>query len=196
MFWKEKQRLSWASRYISWWFNRWEGVSTNCFMCQAIRYRTTRQIHSNLYSCSAKLLWVFKLTVMFSNWNINLFKPLIWSPQWRITKYFIVSDLLKFYNQLPWFHTWYSWCWSWGWLFLPPIGPKTAPRGWQGALQVGQPFFKFSPSLGFTSVFKATDTSLKVKVLVTQSRPILWDPRDCSLSVSSVLGVLQARILE
>lgn len=64
-----------------------------------------RQIHSNLYSCSAKLLWVFKLTVMFSNWNINLFKPLIWSPQWRITKYFIVSDLLKFYNQLPLFCT-------------------------------------------------------------------------------------------
>lgn len=38
---------------------------------------------------------------MFSNWNINLLKPLIWPPQWRITKYFMVSDLLKFYSQLP-----------------------------------------------------------------------------------------------
>jgi hypothetical protein len=67
-----------------------------------------RQIHSKLYSCSAKLLWVFKLTVMFSNWNINLFKPLIWPPQWRITKYFMVSDLLKFYNQLPLCHSLYG----------------------------------------------------------------------------------------
>lgn len=83
-------------------------MSSDCFLSQSIRYCAAQQIHSNLYSCSAKLLWVFKLTVMFSNWNINLFKPLIWSPQWRITKYFIVSDLLKFYNQLLWFHTLYS----------------------------------------------------------------------------------------
>lgn len=38
---------------------------------------------------------------MFGNWNINLVKPLIWPPQWRITKHFMVSDLLKLYSQLP-----------------------------------------------------------------------------------------------
>ena len=37
---------------------------------------------------------------------------------------------------------------------------------------------------------------LKVKVLVTQSCLILCDPLDCSLTVSSVHGILQARILE
>jgi len=36
----------------------------------------------------------------------------------------------------------------------------------------------------------------KVKVLVTQSCPTLWDPRDCSSPWSSVSGILQARILE
>ena len=37
---------------------------------------------------------------------------------------------------------------------------------------------------------------LKVKVLVTQSCPTLFDPMDCSPSGSSVHGILQARILE
>ena len=36
----------------------------------------------------------------------------------------------------------------------------------------------------------------KGKVLVTQSRPILWDPMDRSPSGSSVHGISQARILE
>ena len=36
----------------------------------------------------------------------------------------------------------------------------------------------------------------KVKVLVTQSCPPLWDPVDCSPPGSSVHGILQARILE
>ena len=36
----------------------------------------------------------------------------------------------------------------------------------------------------------------KVKVLVTQSCATLCDPMDCSLPVSSVHGILQARILE
>ena len=31
---------------------------------------------------------------------------------------------------------------------------------------------------------------------VTQSCPTLWDPMDCSLSGSSVHGILQAKILE
>ena len=35
-----------------------------------------------------------------------------------------------------------------------------------------------------------------VKVLVAQSCPTLCDPMDCSPSVSSVHGILQARILE
>ena len=39
-------------------------------------------------------------------------------------------------------------------------------------------------------------TSLKVRVLVTQSYPSLCDPMDCSPPGSSVHGILQARILE
>ena len=38
--------------------------------------------------------------------------------------------------------------------------------------------------------------SKKVKMLVTQSCPALYDPMDCSLQGSSVHGNLQARILE
>ena len=37
---------------------------------------------------------------------------------------------------------------------------------------------------------------MKVKVLVAQSCPTLCDPVDCSLPGSSVLGILQARLLE
>ena len=37
---------------------------------------------------------------------------------------------------------------------------------------------------------------VKVKVLVIQSCPTLYDPMDCSLPGSSVHGILQARILE
>ena len=37
---------------------------------------------------------------------------------------------------------------------------------------------------------------VKVKVLVAQSCPTLWDPMDCSPRGSSVHGILQARILE
>ena len=36
----------------------------------------------------------------------------------------------------------------------------------------------------------------KVKVLVAQSCPNLCDPMDCSPPVSSVHGILQARVLE
>ena len=36
----------------------------------------------------------------------------------------------------------------------------------------------------------------KVKVLVAQSCPTLSNPMDCSLSGSSVHGILQARVLE
>ena len=37
---------------------------------------------------------------------------------------------------------------------------------------------------------------MKVKVLVAQSCPTLWDPMDYSPPGSSVRGILQARILE
>ena len=37
---------------------------------------------------------------------------------------------------------------------------------------------------------------MKVRVLVAQSCPILYDPMDCSPPASSVRGILQARILE
>ena len=39
-------------------------------------------------------------------------------------------------------------------------------------------------------------TYINIAVLVTQSCPTLRDPMDCSLSGSSVRGILQARILE
>lgn len=142
------------SRSLSRWFNRWEGVSADCFMSQSIRYCTMRQIYSNLYSCSAKLLWVFKLTVMFSNWNINLFRPLIWSPQWCITKYFIVSDLLKFYNQLLLFCTFYSKCSEWDWPSVAPGGPQGHSQGLARESpcepkMVTALFLSFPPCLGF-----------------------------------------------
>ena len=38
--------------------------------------------------------------------------------------------------------------------------------------------------------------SMQVKVLVLQSCPTLCDPMDCSLPVSSVHGIFEARILE
>ena len=41
-----------------------------------------------------------------------------------------------------------------------------------------------------------TQFSLILKVKVAQSCPTLCDPMDCSLSGSSVHGILQARILE
>ena len=40
------------------------------------------------------------------------------------------------------------------------------------------------------------DHGWKGSVLVTQSCPTLWDPKDCSPSGSSVHGILKARILE
>ena len=43
-------------------------------------------------------------------------------------------------------------------------------------------------------VFKGP--KMKVKVLVAQSCPTLWDPMDCSLPGSSVRGILQASILK
>ena len=41
-----------------------------------------------------------------------------------------------------------------------------------------------------------TQTNKKVKALVTQLCPTLWDPIDCSPPGSSVHGILQAKILE
>ena len=43
---------------------------------------------------------------------------------------------------------------------------------------------------------KAVSGTMERKVIVAQSCPTLWDPIDCSLSGSSVHGILQARILE
>ena len=48
-----------------------------------------------------------------------------------------------------------------------------------------------------TETRKSKDNlEMKVKVLVTQLCPTLRDPMHCSLPGSSVLGILQARILE
>ena len=58
----------------------------------------------------------------------------------------------------------------------------------------------FSSTL-FNSEFKVrTKTQTKFSVCIhaksLQSCPTLWDPMDCSLTGSSVYGILQARILE
>ena len=45
-------------------------------------------------------------------------------------------------------------------------------------------------------VLRSTKNSLKVKVLVTQSCPILCDPMDCSLPGPSVHEIFQVRIRE
>ena len=45
-------------------------------------------------------------------------------------------------------------------------------------------------------VLRSTKNSLKVKVLVTQSCPILCDPMDCSLPGPSVHEIFQVRIPE
>ena len=45
-------------------------------------------------------------------------------------------------------------------------------------------------------IFVETSSHEKVKVLITQSYPILCNPMDCSPPGSSVHGILQARILE
>ena len=41
-----------------------------------------------------------------------------------------------------------------------------------------------------------TDNKMKNEMLVTQSRPTLCDPMDCSSPGSSVHGILQTRILK
>ena len=43
---------------------------------------------------------------------------------------------------------------------------------------------------------KSTAQAMKMKMLVTQFRPSLCNPKDCSLSGSSVHGILQARVLQ
>ena len=54
----------------------------------------------------------------------------------------------------------------------------------------------FSGDQKFQMCCLHTNKHIKVKVLVTQSCPTLCDPVDCSLPGSSVLRILQARILE
>ena len=48
----------------------------------------------------------------------------------------------------------------------------------------------------FLNISKISRPNLKVKVLVLQSCPTLPDHMNCSLSGSSVHGILQARMLE
>ena len=45
-------------------------------------------------------------------------------------------------------------------------------------------------------LWRTSYLKVKVKVLVTQSRPTLCDPMDCSPTGASVHGIFQARILE
>ena len=63
-------------------------------------------------------------------------------------------------------------------------------------------YFAFRSVIHFKLLYKVWDLAefhsfaWKVKVLVAQSCLTLWDPIDCTLSGSSVLGILQARVLE
>ena len=52
------------------------------------------------------------------------------------------------------------------------------------------------PLLPGVAEFTCVSGREKVKVLITQSRPTLCDPMDCSSPGSSVHGILQARIFE
>ena len=47
-----------------------------------------------------------------------------------------------------------------------------------------------------TLALRFSEKVKKVKALVAQLCPTLWDPVDCSPPGSSVHGILQARILE
>ena len=71
------------------------------------------------------------------------------------------------------------------------------PLGWTGriSLHTGgmQPFLHTDKTFGSFSLGKCKEGS---EGLVTQLCPILCDPMDCSLSGSSVHGILQASILE
>ena len=64
---------------------------------------------------------------------------------------------------------------------FPSLGDRPDPGIEQASLALAGGFF--------------TTESLVV-VLVAQSCPTLCDPKDCSLPMSSVHGILQARILE
>ena len=59
-----------------------------------------------------------------------------------------------------------------------------------------KPKHTFWPTWYFTNSYPSLGKKVKVKVLVTQSYPALWEPKGCSLPGNSVHGILQARILE
>ena len=64
---------------------------------------------------------------------------------------------------------------------------------------ISSSFFLYHPSIQalFKSFwFRNLPSTVKEKVLVTQSCPTLFNPMDCNPSGSSVLGILQTRILE
>ena len=54
----------------------------------------------------------------------------------------------------------------------------------------------FLPFSSWIVIITVKQVCEKVKVLVIQSCPTLWDPMDCSLPASSVHGILKATILE
>ena len=76
---------------------------------------------------------------------------------------------------------------------LPSLGNvgRGEGRGGDGRAELIVLFLGRHP-LGSTG----SDSVLSVQVIVTQSRPTLYNPTDCSLPGSFVHGILQARILE
>lgn len=128
------------------------GHCSACFRPQSIRSCAIRQSHPNLHSCSVKLLWVFKLTVTISNWNINLFRSLTWFTQWCITKYLVVSDLLRFLQSAPVVPHFSHLVLRVGLLSLPRVAPLLCH---QSSLSC-PPFLGFPPTL----MVEVTDASL------------------------------------
>ena len=84
--------------------------------------------------------------------------------------------------------------WSWVSTVPLPMDVKTGKAEWDGTDLFSDLFYSLAT---VTETLWATIfSSMKVKVLVTQSCPTLCDPMDCSLPGFSVHGILQARILE
>ena len=66
------------------------------------------------------------------------------------------------------------------------LSPQSLPPG----------HLSLPPCYGQWTLLLSAPQGVKVKVLVTQSCPALWDPMNCSLPGSTVHDVLQDRILE
>ena len=76
------------------------------------------------------------------------------------------------------------------------LGPDSVrPHRWQPT-RLPHPWDSPGKNTGVGYHFLLQCMKVKSESEVTQSRPTLSDPKDCSLPGSSIYGILQARILE